>query len=164
MIRRPPRSTLFPYTTLFRSHLGLERPLHNVDPLLVRMAVRPAAGSLRHTHETDLNAFALDDRPMGRRVAGPGIDRVQLRQIKRIPSVAGPDRAIVPRRRLGHVEASFLECRSAPAVAAPSSAIGLVPPMAHVHDEALAPRWSPPSSLRALRPGGQSIRRFEPPE
>src|SRR5688572_31261468 len=25
MIRRPPRSTLFPYTTLFRSHLGLGR-------------------------------------------------------------------------------------------------------------------------------------------
>src|SRR5258705_8979699 len=24
MIRRPPRSTLFPYTTLFRSHPGLE--------------------------------------------------------------------------------------------------------------------------------------------
>src|SRR5258706_7555109 len=23
MIRRPPRSTLFPYTTLFRSHLGI---------------------------------------------------------------------------------------------------------------------------------------------
>src|SRR2546430_4394172 len=27
MIRRPPRSTLFPYTTLFRSHLGLPHPL-----------------------------------------------------------------------------------------------------------------------------------------
>src|SRR5438132_13958619 len=25
MIRRPPRSTLFPYTTLFRSHTGLHR-------------------------------------------------------------------------------------------------------------------------------------------
>src|SRR6266853_3806435 len=25
MIRRPPRSTLFPYTTLFRSHHGLRR-------------------------------------------------------------------------------------------------------------------------------------------
>src|SRR5690242_21527381 len=25
MIRRPPRSTLFPYTTLFRSHLGSHR-------------------------------------------------------------------------------------------------------------------------------------------
>src|SRR2546430_8417742 len=27
MIRRPPRSTLFPYTTLFRSILGLEHPV-----------------------------------------------------------------------------------------------------------------------------------------
>src|SRR5256885_17235339 len=27
MIRRPPRSTLFPYTTLFRSHLGEAVPL-----------------------------------------------------------------------------------------------------------------------------------------
>src|SRR5438270_10501989 len=26
MIRRPPRSTLFPYTTLFRSHVFLSRP------------------------------------------------------------------------------------------------------------------------------------------
>src|SRR3712207_1904663 len=26
MIRRPPRSTLFPYTTLFRSYLSLDRP------------------------------------------------------------------------------------------------------------------------------------------
>src|SRR2546430_13273190 len=30
MIRRPPRSTLFPYTTLFRSHarIGTARPVH----------------------------------------------------------------------------------------------------------------------------------------
>src|SRR3712207_7993714 len=28
MIRRPPRSTLFPYTTLFRSGAGECRPLH----------------------------------------------------------------------------------------------------------------------------------------
>src|SRR2546429_4639360 len=28
MIRRPPRSTLFPYTTLFRSHLGFQRLAH----------------------------------------------------------------------------------------------------------------------------------------
>src|SRR2546430_12739681 len=31
MIRRPPRSTLFPYTTLFRSHLSLPGPL-DADP------------------------------------------------------------------------------------------------------------------------------------
>src|SRR5258708_22645395 len=28
MIRRPPRSTLFPYTTLFRSHCPADAPLH----------------------------------------------------------------------------------------------------------------------------------------
>src|SRR3989449_4424377 len=37
MIRRPPRSTLFPYTTLFRSAMGVELHLHpQVDPALER--------------------------------------------------------------------------------------------------------------------------------
>src|SRR3712207_9495601 len=31
MMRRPPRSTLFPYTTLFRSHLALEALLQALD-------------------------------------------------------------------------------------------------------------------------------------
>src|SRR3712207_7940056 len=36
MIRRPPRSTLFPYTTLFRSesHFGIDRP--DIDDLAAR--------------------------------------------------------------------------------------------------------------------------------
>src|SRR6266511_5311818 len=38
MIRRPPRSTLFPYTTLFRSHRGTPRP---------RPGSWPPAGCLR---------------------------------------------------------------------------------------------------------------------
>src|SRR3712207_7240969 len=33
MIRRPPRSTLFPYTTLFRSALGLERQRRQHRPV-----------------------------------------------------------------------------------------------------------------------------------
>src|SRR3712207_8002004 len=33
MIRRPPRSTLFPYTTLFRSPGGVEIPLPGDGPL-----------------------------------------------------------------------------------------------------------------------------------
>src|SRR3989454_9954311 len=33
MIRRPPRSTLFPYTTLFRSILGFRDMLHNYAPM-----------------------------------------------------------------------------------------------------------------------------------
>src|SRR5947208_13586065 len=31
MIRRPPRSTLFPYTTLFRSRLGNRNTSHGID-------------------------------------------------------------------------------------------------------------------------------------
>src|SRR3712207_8996524 len=42
MIRRPPRSTLFPYTTLFRSDLLLE--LH--DPMDQRIRPRRAAGQV----------------------------------------------------------------------------------------------------------------------
>src|SRR5438034_7706148 len=41
MLRRPPRSTLFPYTTLFRSALQpLELDLHVVAQLLVQGAQR----------------------------------------------------------------------------------------------------------------------------
>src|SRR3712207_1819487 len=49
MIRRPPRSTLFPYTTLFRSGLGALRHLDldvvGVDQVLAGDA-EPAAGHL----------------------------------------------------------------------------------------------------------------------
>src|SRR5258708_13731531 len=33
MIRRPPRSTLFPYTTLFRSQVGITEPTRDWFPL-----------------------------------------------------------------------------------------------------------------------------------
>src|SRR2546423_9264695 len=35
MIRRPPRSTLFPYTTLFRSHAGAHHPDLNLKNVLL---------------------------------------------------------------------------------------------------------------------------------
>src|SRR2546427_6503754 len=44
MIRRPPRSTLFPYTTLFRSHEVLGRDVDLVEVLRVRallLGLRP---------------------------------------------------------------------------------------------------------------------------
>src|SRR2546426_8508320 len=42
MIRRPPRSTLFPYTTLFRSHVDHERDLGiEADGAGARAAARP---------------------------------------------------------------------------------------------------------------------------
>src|SRR5256885_12277658 len=47
MIRRPPRSTLFPYTTLFRSAIG--RDLERQHPA--------------HAEADDADAFAADVRP-----------------------------------------------------------------------------------------------------
>src|SRR2546427_2452058 len=46
MIRRPPRSTLFPYTTLFRSAVDAERLLHAPaqEPVLVRPVGEPRGG------------------------------------------------------------------------------------------------------------------------
>src|SRR3712207_7011713 len=52
MIRRPPRSTLFPYTTLFRSELG-----GAAGPQRLRRGVPDPAGNLPHL-------------PLGRRARG----------------------------------------------------------------------------------------------
>src|SRR3989442_9866917 len=49
MIRRPPRSTLFPYTTLFRSHVfdpHASRTQAHVD-LAALVQTAPAAGAVR---------------------------------------------------------------------------------------------------------------------
>src|SRR3712207_7710859 len=46
MIRRPPRSTLFPYTTLFRSMTGQPQPW--IAGALVACALLGAAGAVWH--------------------------------------------------------------------------------------------------------------------
>src|SRR5260370_12941638 len=60
MIRRPPRSTLFPYTTLFRSLVTARAPgllaLHGVGPdtaalLLIAAVSGPTPRSEEHTSE-----------------------------------------------------------------------------------------------------------------
>src|SRR2546430_17682469 len=52
MIRRPPRSTLFPYTTLFRSRSSLEGRFLKVNPALVTM--------LGYDSEAQVLALELD--------------------------------------------------------------------------------------------------------
>src|SRR5258708_12842678 len=59
MIRRPPRSTLFPYTTLFRSRRGsdvvLEQPLDRhllVGPDVVAVSVQPVGRAVRSEEHT----------------------------------------------------------------------------------------------------------------
>src|SRR5258705_6145922 len=48
MIRRPPRSTLFPYTTLFRSPFARRR-LRTLRPALVELRLRNPCSRLRRT-------------------------------------------------------------------------------------------------------------------
>src|SRR6478672_12840104 len=50
MIRRPPRSTLFPYTTLFRSHR------ENVEPEVLVFAEVAGADNFRDRKSTRLNS------------------------------------------------------------------------------------------------------------
>src|SRR5262245_64902664 len=58
MLRRPPTSTLFPYTTLFRSHPGVGREALE-QPVVARDAVPQEVVERRHRA---LGQVALEDR------------------------------------------------------------------------------------------------------
>src|SRR5258708_12633766 len=51
MIRRPPRSTLFPYTTLFRSLSLLSEAGYDLDGTVLRQRATKAPRSEEHTSE-----------------------------------------------------------------------------------------------------------------
>src|SRR2546422_7486439 len=62
MIRRPPRSTLFPYTTLFRSLVAHGRE----DKLVVRPVERSHRTRRVDHDETNTDAASCDDRAVAR--------------------------------------------------------------------------------------------------
>src|SRR3712207_8647669 len=69
MIRRPPRSTLFPYTTLFRSHTLPERReilveiVHrDTSPAMIRRVLGPASPRRKPAPQLEALAFELGDR------------------------------------------------------------------------------------------------------
>src|SRR3712207_6996782 len=74
MIRRPPRSTLFPYTTLFRSPSHAEQALNELRDA----GLRPEQVSVvaRDTQET---RDVVESTGMGAEGAGTGADRKSTR-------------------------------------------------------------------------------------
>src|SRR2546426_6850820 len=63
MIRRPPRSTLFPYTTLFRSHVFLELLAHRVGGRLAIAALDMLQHPLPPRLVLTVPALAIARRP-----------------------------------------------------------------------------------------------------
>src|SRR3712207_8927211 len=68
MIRRPPRSTLFPYTTLFRSGCTKEDTL---------------------TDTAEVTSAAQDEAGAGRKRRGTGLDSMVLPELKQLASTLG---------------------------------------------------------------------------
>src|SRR5256886_14422793 len=93
MIRRPPRSTLFPYTTLFRS--GRERAGDLQAPLV---AVGQVPGEL-----VLLSAQADERQQLARPYAGPALFRDHRRRSEHGARDAGGEPAVLaPQRGLEH--------------------------------------------------------------
>src|SRR3712207_8179064 len=65
MIRRPPRSTLFPYTTLFRSRQGQPHPVD--DEVHLRVALAEVLGVVQE--------LGRGEQPVGAEVVPAGPDR-----------------------------------------------------------------------------------------
>src|SRR3989441_10387482 len=86
MIRRPPRSTLFPYTTLFRSEAVEDvARLQGHGLLEVSLGVVPVALAQEAAPEQDGGGLALDPRqaldlgmPRPHQVVGAVVRRVEL--------------------------------------------------------------------------------------
>src|SRR2546425_4118243 len=62
MIRRPPRSTLFPYTTLFRSQLQARRAQGRIHRAGERLEHRGHAGRRRHEDAVERRVERLMQR------------------------------------------------------------------------------------------------------
>src|SRR3712207_6732841 len=69
MIRRPPRSTLFPYTTLFRAHVAARDAEHE---RLVALDQREEHGLIPGAQRLDDRGVVLEDGDVGR--VGHGYD------------------------------------------------------------------------------------------
>src|SRR3989454_4767689 len=111
MIRRPPRSTLFPYTTLFRSHAAAQDAPRQCRPLSPGFGgVRPGEADARRSVHLSRDAVGADAE---QRIEGAvvGWRAAELRRLEAgavgelqpvapAPRVAQGQRLVPPRPRL----------------------------------------------------------------
>src|SRR3712207_8146175 len=60
MIRRPPRSTLFPYTTLFRSSSASAAQPNTLENNFYRVSLDPESGSIKSVFDKDRKSTRLN--------------------------------------------------------------------------------------------------------
>src|SRR2546428_6322076 len=153
MIRRPPRSTLFPYTTLFRSCAA--EPVPEQDRLLERrIGPRPAVESHQETREHGYGSTANDSSSRnGNASTSPVIGSLPSSASSR-SSVFSPSATTtysVPRRRSATRRRSRTarsSASSASGVRLRNSRIALFTARSHHGDRAWRPRHHPPDHRR----------------
>src|SRR2546429_9425921 len=77
MIRRPPRSTLFPYTTLFRSHVADLRLDHEHDGIVAQAGVGAEENE-------EIGEAADADAEIGAQAVAPGIVDLEAAAAKKL--------------------------------------------------------------------------------
>src|SRR3712207_5316734 len=101
MIRRPPRSTLFPYTTLFRSRNLRERFAREVLPILTPLAIDPAH-PFPHISNLSMNLLVVISDG-GRQVMARVKVPTTIARFMRLPEET-PDGERRPEKRLVRIE------------------------------------------------------------
>src|SRR2546426_12285171 len=90
MIRRPPRSTLFPYTTLFRSLRRLHEPTADPTPAVARMdrdGEDPGLAVLEEDHHGARDPSRLHPHEGG----GPGVLQDPFQELLAVPVLGETD-------------------------------------------------------------------------
>src|SRR5258706_11450757 len=100
MIRRPPRSTLFPYTTLFRSGPITTPDIFCSGTLLKKFRVKPMQSILR---PNSLNPYRSEEHTSELQSLTNLVCRLLLEKKKKkqagVSNTAQPDAGIYPHRR-----------------------------------------------------------------
>src|SRR5260370_19310754 len=95
MIRRPPRSTLFPYTTLFRSQVRTQKSLAiNNDRANRALGIDITIGGNRpQQNNYRLDGVSIDDQTSAApgSIQGGGLSVRAARGVSLVPSNAPPD-------------------------------------------------------------------------